>query len=88
MTKNLPIKPTRTEPCYVTFAPLRRTISAKGMKMSDLWNVVSRNTVSIMNKDEYVSLETVAKVARYLDVPISEVVEVILEDSEFEKQAE
>lgn len=72
-------RPKRNEPSYVSFRPLRVTIAKKGLKMTHLADkgLFSRSTMVVMNRDDYVSMEVVARICRYLDVPIEEVVEVV-----------
>ncbi|QOT13681.1 helix-turn-helix transcriptional regulator (plasmid) [Paenibacillus sp. JNUCC32] len=49
------------------------------MKMSDLYknDVVSRSTVSVLNMDRFVSLETLALICEYLNCRIEDVVEFV-----------
>jgi DNA-binding Xre family transcriptional regulator len=61
----------------VSFAPLFATLHEKGMKVSQLRSELrlSPATVARLGRDRYISLENVAEIARYLNVPLHKVVE-------------
>lgn len=65
----------------ISYKPLRLTLVHKGMKFTDLETAnggpLNARTVSKLRKDQTMSIESIAKVCKYLDVPIEQVVEVI-----------
>lgn len=66
-------------PLIPSYKPLRKLLVDRDMKMSDLYknDVVSRSTVSVLNMDRFVSLETLALICEYLDCRIEDVVEFV-----------
>lgn len=62
----------------LSFDPLRKTLKEKGIVLSDLREEIGLNsrTQANINKDEFVSLKTVASICVYLNVPIEKVVEI------------
>lgn len=71
-----------TDVDLVNYQPLFVTIAKKNTNLSKLTEegVISSATQAQFKKNEPVRLATIAKVCRYLNVPIEEVVEVNLED--------
>jgi DNA-binding Xre family transcriptional regulator len=65
----------------VSYEPLKITLVRLKMKMSDLDTVkggpLNSRTVSKLRHDQTVNIDSIAKVCRFLDVPIEQVVEVI-----------
>ncbi|WP_430623476.1 helix-turn-helix domain-containing protein [Paenibacillus sp. JNUCC32] len=66
-------------PLFPSYKPLRKLVVDRDMKMSDLYknDVVSRSTVSVLNMDRFVSLETLALICEYLNCRIEDVVEFV-----------
>ena len=59
----------------IDFSPLRHTLEAKGMRMSELRDtLLSSRTLAKINKNEDVNLSTVEKICLFLNVPIEKVV--------------
>ena len=64
----------------VTYLPLRVNLTKRNILISNLGKELglSSKIVSKLNSDsDYVSLKTLVKICRYLDIPIEEFVEVI-----------
>lgn len=62
-----------------TYDPLFKTLSRKGLTLIDLVREVplSTGTVAKFRKNEVVKIDILAKLCRYLKVPITDVVEII-----------
>jgi DNA-binding Xre family transcriptional regulator len=65
----------------VSYEPLKITLVRLKKKMSDLDTVkggpLNSRTVSKLRHDQTVNIDSIAKVCKFLDVPIEQVVEVI-----------
>lgn len=71
----------------IDFSPLHKTLKEKGMKISDLRDVVlSSKTVTKLNKNDMNKfyLSTVDKLCIYLEVPIEKVVQIIPNESKMD----
>ena len=68
----------------ITYNPLWKTLIDKSMNRGQLAKAVhlSRATVTMMGKNEPVSLLTLARICSVLDVPIQDVVEITVEKKE------
>lgn len=66
----------------ISYKPLKLTLVRKDMKLTDLETAkggpINSRTVSKLRNDQTMNLESIAKICRFLDVPIEEVVEVKL----------
>lgn len=61
----------------ISFEPLHRTLSEKGMNISDMRDVIlNSRTIAKINRNESVRLATIADICAFLDVPIEKVVEI------------
>ncbi|MFZ4454271.1 helix-turn-helix domain-containing protein [Salibacterium aidingense] len=60
----------------IDFTPLFETLKEKGMKKSDLYEILDEVTVSKFSKNVSFRLDTIEKVCLYLDVPIEKVVQI------------
>ncbi|NRG33916.1 helix-turn-helix domain-containing protein [Niallia circulans] len=60
----------------INYAPLHKTLKEQGKVLSDFRESIGLNsrTQAIINKNEPVSLATIAKICQELQVPIEEVV--------------
>ncbi len=67
----------------ISYKPLKLTLVHKGMTMTDLDAVkggpLNTRTVSKLRHDETMNLESIVKICKFLDCPIEDVVEVILD---------
>ncbi|MEH6941633.1 helix-turn-helix domain-containing protein [Bacillus sp. JJ722] len=64
----------------IDFSPLHETLKRKDMKISDLRGIIgSSKTVTRINQNKSVRLDTVDKLCVYLDVPIQDVVRITKE---------
>lgn len=72
-------KPARTSPVPITYKSLRKVLVDRNMNMTDLRKAIGFSTGagSSLNNDRPVSLDTIAKICQFLDVPIEQVVEVL-----------
>lgn len=66
----------------VRYYKLFDLLNRKGMKKSDLRGVISSATVAKLSKGEYISLEAVDKICRFLDCQIGDIVEIVESDEE------
>lgn len=61
----------------ISYDPLFNTLKQKGIGISALRDtVLSSSTIAKFNKNDYVELETLEKVCKYLQVPIEKVVHI------------
>lgn len=66
----------------ISYTPLMITLAKKGIKINQLekrqGGVIHEKTVSKLKNNLSVNIDTIAIICAYLDVPIEEVVEVVL----------
>jgi DNA-binding Xre family transcriptional regulator len=64
-----------------TYDPLFKTLDRDGKQLMDLIRGagLSSGTVAKFRRNEIVKIDIIARVCRYLDVPITDVVEIIYE---------
>jgi DNA-binding Xre family transcriptional regulator len=61
----------------ITYKGLRETMIEKGIKMQDLHNIgISNGTVAKINKNEYIRLDILEKIAVYLGKDIGDIVQI------------
>lgn len=60
----------------VNYDPLFKTLKEKDIGKTYLRKVVDGATVAKLSKNEFVSLQTIAKICLLLDVPIEKVVKI------------
>lgn len=67
----------------ISYKPLRHTLINNGLKVTNVCKElkISSTIRTKLNKDQPVSLKTIATICNYLDVPIEDVVEIV-KDSE------
>jgi DNA (cytosine-5)-methyltransferase 1 len=67
----------------VLYRKLWMKIAEKEMKRTDLKDVVgiSSNTLAKLGKNEYISLEILERIARYMQCDIGDIVEINSDDS-------
>lgn len=68
----------------VSYKPLRHTLVDKDLVIGDLRDEKGANlnssTVTRINKDEYISLQSIEQICRYLNCRIEDVVEIVLSE--------
>lgn len=66
----------------ISYKPLFRLLLERDMTKTQLREVVgfSSATLAKMSKGEYISLETVENICKYLDCKIEDVIEIKIED--------
>ena len=62
----------------IEYKRLRHILIDRGIKVSDMCSKlgISRPTQSKLNKDEYVSLDTLERIAKFLECEIGDIVEI------------
>ncbi|WP_077603659.1 helix-turn-helix domain-containing protein [Oceanobacillus sojae] len=76
-------KPKRDYTVPISYKPLHKTLIDKGLTTTQLqkdYGVYGTSAIRKLNHHEPVSLDTIAKICRFLNVPIEEVVEVLPPD--------
>jgi DNA-binding Xre family transcriptional regulator len=64
----------------ISYKPLFETLKKKEMVISDLrGDILHPKTIASINKGDYINLQTIDKICQELKVPITKVVEVIIE---------
>lgn len=66
----------------VTYKPLFKLMIDREMKKKDLQNAtgISASSISKLSRDEYVSMDVLAKICAVFQVQFSDVVEIVYED--------
>lgn len=66
-----------------SYEPLFRTLKERDLVMQALRNegILHPATIAKINRNESVSLETIADICAYLGVPIQKVVEIIIDEA-------
>lgn len=68
----------------VSYKPLRHTLVDNDLVIGDLRDEKGANlnssTVTRINKDEYISLQSIEQICRYLNCRIEDVVEIVLSE--------
>lgn len=66
----------------VTYKPLFKLMIDREMKKKDLQNAtgISASSISKLSRDEYVSMDVLAKICSVFQVQFSDVVEIVYED--------
>ena len=65
---------------YVNYKPLWKLLIDKDIKKTEMAEgiAISTSTLSKLGKDEYVSLDVMVRICRYLECQLSDICEVIL----------
>ena len=64
----------------ITYAPLWKTISEKGIKKTELaktYGVISTSTLAKLGRNSPLNTETIDKLCKFLKCPITDVVEFV-----------
>lgn len=64
----------------VSYEPLRQTLDVKNIKITNLCddlNISSATRTKLNNDSDYVSLRTIERIGKYLNVPIEDLVKII-----------
>lgn len=76
-------KPKRDYQVPISYKPLHKTLIDKDLTVTKLckeYGIFGTSAIRKLNRHEPVSLDTIAKICQFLDVPIEEVVEVLPKD--------